>query len=135
MRHSRKRDMILKELRQLDTHPSAAELFDIVRERIPQISLGTVYRNLNQLAETGQILRLSGDGGQARFDGDIHPHHHVRCIHCGRVGDVHDVQINDPTDHVESPDGFEIIGCDIEFLAVCSNCSDRRDLDTDGGAL
>ena len=87
-RMTRQRAVILEELRKVKTHPTADELYSIVRERLPRISLGTVYRNLDFLADTGEIRRLEAAGTTKRFDGDISWHQHVRCIHCGRIGDV-----------------------------------------------
>lgn len=123
MRYSRQRELILAELRKLRCHPSAAELYEIVRREMPSISLGTVYRNLNQLAEAGAVLRLAGGDGEARFDGDVSPHLHVRCVRCGRVGDMHGARIEDPREGVQAPEGFEIIGCQVEFLGICDQCS------------
>ena len=82
-RMTRQRAVILEELRKVKTHPTADELYSIVRERLPRISLGTVYRNLDFLADTGEIRRLEAAGTTKRFDGDISWHQHVRCIHCG----------------------------------------------------
>ncbi|UCD74326.1 MAG: transcriptional repressor [Phycisphaerales bacterium] len=124
-RNTRQRDVILQELCRLTSHPTATDLYDIVRRRLPRISLGTVYRNLDQLAEAGMIRRLEAGGGQARFDGNIEPHHHVRCIHCGRVGDVHDVPTLPGAGDVAAADGYEIISCRVEFLGVCPECREE----------
>lgn len=87
-RHSRQRDIILEEVRRGKTHPSAQEVYDRVRPRLPKISLGTVYRNLEQLAAHGLIRKLELPGDQRRFDGDVSEHYHIRCLVCGRVDDV-----------------------------------------------
>ena len=87
-RVTRQRTVILEELRKLTCHPTADELCDIVRRRLPHISLGTVYRNLDHLAEEGIVLRLDMAGKSKRYDGNIQPHQHVCCIYCGRVADV-----------------------------------------------
>ena len=83
------RQTICEELCKLTSHPTADELYDIVKKRMPQISLGTVYRNLEQLAECGVILKLETAGRQKRFDGNPAPHHHIRCKVCGAVRDLH----------------------------------------------
>lgn len=82
------RQTICEELCKLTCHPTADELYDIVKKRMPQISLGTVYRNLEQLAECGVILKLETAGRQKRFDGNPVPHHHIRCKVCGAVRDL-----------------------------------------------
>lgn len=119
--------MVLEELRKLDTHPTAGELYEIVRQTVPNISLGTVYRNLDQLVEVGLVKRLPGEGGRARFDGDVSSHHHVRCIACGRVSDVHGVRDLEPAGRPKAGDGFRIIGINLEFTGVCPDCAQGRE--------
>ncbi|MDR2745258.1 MAG: transcriptional repressor, partial [Desulfovibrio sp.] len=75
---TRQRSVILEELRKVDTHPTADELYTIVRVRLPHISLGTVYRNLEYLVAAGEIARLESAGTSMRFDGDVSGHQHVR---------------------------------------------------------
>ena len=81
--------MILEELQKLTSHPTAAGLYEIVRRRLPRISLGTVYRNLELLTRLGTIQKLEFGGGEARFDGNVQRHDHVRCVECGRLDDIH----------------------------------------------
>ena len=97
---------------------------------MPRISLGTVYRNLEQLVEAGLIQKLEGGGGQARFDGNIEPHQHVRCIYCGRVADVQGGPTVPAVHNITSAGGYEIISCHLEFIGVCPDC--RRELADDG---
>ena len=128
-RMTRQRAVILDELRKLHTHPTADELFKIVRARLPRISLGTVYRNLDLLADTGQILRLEVAGYTKRFDGNLMPHQHVRCIACGRVADVF------PPLPVPSPEGVAvssfacILSARIEFDGLCQECMEKECMD------
>jgi len=88
-RSSRQRSLILSELRKVTSHPTADEVYDMVRRIMPRISLGTVYRNLDLLVERGMVLRLGAPGGQRRFDGNAEPHPHLRCVVCSRVEDIH----------------------------------------------
>ena len=120
-RMTKQRKVILEELRKLHSHPTADELYDIVRQRLPRISLGTVYRNLDVLAETGEILKLESAGSQKRFDGNNMPHAHIRCIRCGRVGDVMNYNVSVPADEAEAH-GFSITGTRVEFEGVCHHC-------------
>ena len=122
-RMTRQRRVILEELRGVRTHPTADELYAMVRAKIPRISLGTVYRNLDFLAETGEILKLEAAGSTRRFDGTTTPHQHIRCRCCGRVGDV------EPT--LPSPDpaavhatGFTITAARLEYEGICDSCRD-----------
>lgn len=87
-RNTKQRQAILDVLCASKSHPTAAELFQEVRVRVPEISLGTVYRNLDVLAESGQVVRVHDGGHEARFDGNRHPHAHLQCTRCGRLGDV-----------------------------------------------
>lgn len=123
-RMTRQRKIILEELRKLKTHPTADELYEAVRARLPRISLGTVYRNLDVLQENGEVLKLESAGSQKRFDGDISPHYHVRCLRCGRVGDVM-AEVQDVDVRGLRAPGFEITGGTIEFFGICDRCQDQ----------
>lgn len=87
-KRSRQREAIIDFLKTRKDHPTADTVYMNLREKMPNISLGTVYRNLSLLADQGQILRLSCDGKVDRFDGFTHPHYHFMCMDCGAVSDV-----------------------------------------------
>ena len=124
-RMTRQRAVILEELRKNKTHPTADELYSIVRERLPRISLGTVYRNLDFLADSGEIRRLEAAGSTKRFDGDISNHQHVRCIQCGRIGDVMGMH-EAPSVAGMRVEGFSaVLGSRIEYDGICSACGGR----------
>ena len=124
-RNTRQRQVILEELRAVSSHPTAAELYELVRRRLPRISMGTIYRNLDLLAKGGLVNRLEGDGAQARFDGDLEPHCHVRCVHCGVIGDIHNVPDTIPLDEISGWTDFEILGQRLDFIGVCPDCKGR----------
>ena len=125
-RMTKQRAAILEALRSVTTHPTADEVYAMVRETLPHISLGTVYRNLDLLAEAGEILRLEKSGTQKRFDGNTRPHFHVRCERCGKIGDVF-TQI-----HLPACDGLEVEGfaavnyMELVFSGVCWECKAER---------
>ena len=123
-RMTRQRALILSELRKCRSHPTADEIYSMVRVKMPHISLGTVYRNLELLAETNEVLKLEYAGFQKRFDGDIHDHQHVRCMRCGRVADVM-AQVETPVvpENMSVP-GFTVISARVEFFGVCKDCRD-----------
>ncbi|MGJ3524152.1 Fur family transcriptional regulator [Nitratidesulfovibrio sp. D1] len=124
-RMTKQRMVILEELRRVHSHPTADEIYGMVRQRLPRISLGTVYRNLDLLAESGDILKLESAGSQKRFDGNITPHQHVRCTQCGRVGDVMEpVRVPDITG-ARAP-GFIILSGRVEFEGVCEVCASKN---------
>ena len=82
------RHLILQELVKTKTHPSADEIYTNVRQILPRISLGTVYRNLEVLAQLGYIQKIEFAGNQKRFDGNPENHFHIVCIFCQRVDDI-----------------------------------------------
>ncbi len=123
-RMTRQRAVILEELRKLTTHPTADELYQIVRARMPRISLGTVYRNLCFLSDSGTILKLETPGNVKRFDGNVNPHRHIRCVSCGRVADVpgEDCLPDVQSMHVA---GFSrVLSSRIEYDGICQACAD-----------
>jgi Fur family ferric uptake transcriptional regulator len=129
-RHTPQRQVILEELRQLRTHPTATELYALVRERLPRVSLGTVYRNLEVLCEDGQARKLVLAGNDARYDGQVHAHDHIRCLRCGALHDLPagTAQIQMPAGVTAA--GFRIEGYRLEYHGICPACQvavDRGD--------
>lgn len=118
--------MILEELQKLRSHPSATALYEIVRKRLPNISLGTVYRNLDLLARTGAIQKLNTGQNEARYDGITDHHYHVCCGSCGRVDDL----MNAPSDMVDNRigelQGFDILGHQLQFIGICPDCKGKK---------
>lgn len=121
-RSTPQRRIVLEELRKVTSHPTAVELHGMVRHRLPRISLGTVYRNLELLAEQGVVMKLELGGAESRFDGNVAPHHHVRCVRCGRVSDVHGLPESMLREDVAKAAGYRIIGYRLEFIGVCPAC-------------
>jgi Fur family ferric uptake transcriptional regulator len=126
MRMTHQREIILNELRKVRTHPTADELYQLVRERLPRISLATVYRNLEQLASAGMVVKLFGTGNQKRFDGDTTRHHHIRCIKCGRIADIR--LANEPEAEPEVADacGYKVLEKHFDYLGLCPVCSSEE---------
>ena len=118
-RNTTQRKVILEELRRQKTHPTATELYELVRRRLPHISLGTVYRNLELLACNGIIGKIERGREQARFDGFPGDHHHVRCSACGRVEDVHGLSLEHLAGAIAGANGYEITGHTLEFIGLC----------------
>ena len=122
LRMTRQRKVILEELCKMDTHPSADEVYAMVRKRLPRISLGTVYRNLEILSENGEIQKLELGCTLKRFDGTTRDHYHIRCIRCDRVVDA-PVDFDFTMDHeLKSATNFKIIGHKLEFIGICPEC-------------
>ncbi len=121
-RTTKQRRLILEALRNTDRHPTADEIFGLVRSKLPRISLGTVYRNLEVLAEQGLVQRLDGGGRQRRFDARTEDHYHVRCLGCGRVADLPSLRIDIPAREAAAGTDFEVVGFGLEFLGICPVC-------------
>jgi len=125
-RMTKQRQVILEELQKLRSHPTAADLYHIVRKRLPRISLGTVYRNLELLADSGAIQKLHSGGNEARFDLDFHKHYHIYCVRCGRVDDL----LNPPEIRIDesrvTQEGWQIRKHRVEFFGVCPNCRSQQ---------
>lgn len=88
MRYSRQRELILKKVNAMDNHPTAEEIYEAAGKESPGLSLGTVYRNLNMLADAGMVRRVSIPGKADRFDHTLRQHSHRYCMSCGCVEDV-----------------------------------------------
>jgi Fur family ferric uptake transcriptional regulator len=124
-RNTPQRKVILEELQRTTSHPTAGELHQIVRRRVPKISLGTVYRNLDLLAEAGKIQKLDLGGSEARFDAKTDAHYHVRCVRCGRVDDVPGLPADLVGDELARAAGYEMLGHRLEFVGICPQCKTK----------
>ena len=113
------RKVIMEELCSVTTHPTAQDLYDMVRKRIPDISLGTVYRNLDTLSNSGLVLKFE-KAGQRRFDGDMSAHHHIRCIKCGCIDDVPDRIIRNMTlpGYTKKMSNYKVLGYRLDFTGI-----------------
>ena len=122
MRLTSQRQIILEELKKVKSHPTADEMYDMVRKKLPRIGLGTVYRNLELLAKLGIIRKLEVDGKQKRFDGDITPHYHIRCIKCSRVDDIFIKMDRGLEKSAASCCDYKILDHHVQFSGICSKC-------------
>ncbi len=121
IRLTEQRKVILEELKKLDTHPTADEIYFIVKKILPKISIATVYRNLEALSAAGYILTLKTAGNQKRFDGNMREHTHVRCIKCSKIHDI-EGKIKLPQNYKNLKTDFDIIGYNIDLYGICPNC-------------
>jgi len=124
-RHSRQREAIHQALCGRRDHPTAEALHQALKADWPGLSLGTVYRNLARLSETGRALRLPREGAD-RFDGNLEPHCHITCEGCGAVFDL-PCPDWDALDR-QAAAGFagEITGHSLWFAGVCAHCLRAR---------
>lgn len=126
-RMTRQRRVLLEEICKPGRHLTADMILDLVRPKLPKISLATVYRNLETLVEQGLVRKLTMGGGQKHYDGGTHLHYHVRCVRCGKVADVEAEPFGDlNAKALEGSTGFEIFAHELEFEGICDDC---RELD------
>lgn len=122
VRMTKQRQAIVEALRTVTSHPTADQLFEMVRKKLPRISLSTVYRNLEILAAGGVILKMEVAGTQKRFDGTVHRHYHIRCSRCGRLDDVHMPLIANIEETAKKYCQYESVAHNLEFTGICPNC-------------
>ncbi|MDE5966426.1 MAG: transcriptional repressor [Lachnospiraceae bacterium] len=126
LKRSRQREAIIAFLQTRKDHPTADTVYMSLRETMPNLSLGTVYRNLSLLAEQGKILKFSCDGKVDRFDGFVHPHYHFMCVDCGEVSDVEmDMTELLTKAAAEHTDGL-ITGHTVLFKGYCARCRENN---------
>jgi Fur family transcriptional regulator, stress-responsive regulator len=101
-------------------HLAADDVFERARAMLPEVSLATVYNTLGELVEMGELLEITHADGRKRYDPNIAvTHHHLVCVDCGRMLDVH---VDDPRLPAAEQHGFELLGVDVTFRARCPDC-------------
>lgn len=125
-RITRQRQLILEEIKKTDSHPTADQLYQRVRRRLPRISLGTIYRNLEILSEKGLIQKLELGGTQRRYDSEARNHYHIRCIYCDEVKDMPIKPLTDFDKIFSNISDYQILGHRLEFLGICPRCNKKR---------
>ena len=123
MKYSRQRELILNTVLSHPIHPTADELYNKLKENFPNLSLGTVYRNLNLLAEHGEIMKLKMEEGPDRYDGCTKEHFHMECRVCGKVIDL-EISGLDQTFNKAVADVKEhkVEDIKVAFKGVCKDC-------------
>lgn len=121
-RITRQREVILDELRKVVSHPTADDVYRMVRKRLPRVSLGTVYRNLEILSQNGLIRKLEMAGTQRRYDATTANHYHIRCTACGRVEDLPMKPIPSLETGMRNTMGYAVTGHRLELEGICPRC-------------
>ncbi|WP_059003746.1 Fur family transcriptional regulator [Bittarella massiliensis (ex Durand et al. 2017)] len=122
MKYSRQRELVLAEVKSSREHPTADMVYAALKADNPSLSLGTVYRNLNLLAQMGQIHKIGMPGGSDRFDGRTDEHYHMLCQKCGRVYDVQLDTLSELDGQIQSQTGFLVHSHDLIVRGVCRAC-------------
>jgi Fur family peroxide stress response transcriptional regulator len=121
LRFSHQRNIIHQSIKDVSCHPTAQEIFAMVRVEIPNISLGTIYRNLSQLLEHKLIREIQIDG-ISHYDGTITDHHHFHCTKCHSIQDC-DIPDSELMNEVLQTYGGTIEKCEIIFSGICKSCN------------
>jgi Fur family transcriptional regulator, peroxide stress response regulator len=123
------RQVIYREMLLMGGHPSPEAVYERVRQEIPSISLGTVYKNIKTFVDTGLLREVSLHHGSLRLEANFEPHHHLVCTKCREIFDVPEKDLA-PVRHTQFrgilPKGFRIEKISVELLGVCGPCARQR---------
>lgn len=125
IRMTNQRRIILEVLRGTKTHPTADWVYERVRQRLPNISLGTVYSNLRRLTEMGEIMELNYGRSFSRFDGNPENHYHFTCERCGAVSDI-PIELQGGFDEILADAGYKVHHHRLEFYGLCPACRGQQ---------
>ena len=127
IRYSKKREAILNAMRHTDCHPTAEWVYQTLKPEYPDLSLGTVYRNLVFFQEQGVVKSVGVVNGQERFDANVAPHSHFVCIGCGAVIDLHKLKLDDNLDEiVQEQYHFSVQKHELTFFGKCLTCMQNK---------
>lgn len=125
MKYSRQRELIYNAVVDNPIHPTAEEVYGMLKKDNPNLSLGTVYRNLQFLSEKGDINRLSFRDKPDRFDGNTEHHYHGVCVQCEKLVDIFVDYFKDIDNTVQSNSGLKILSHNITFSVICPKCAGK----------
>ncbi len=117
-------DLVRQAVTALD-HPTADEVYEYISGIYPSMGKCTVYRNLNKLADMGELLHISLSDTPDRFDITVKPHYHIICKSCGRLGDAELFKEPELTKELADTHGFKVTGCEILFSGLCAKCANK----------
>ena len=128
IRYSKKREAILNAIRSTTCHPSAEWIYQTLKPTHPDLSLGTVYRNLVFFQQQGQVQSVGVVNGQERFDGNTAPHSHFVCTNCGAVIDLHSIKLDSSlTRDVSEQYGLAVECHELTFYGRCQTCMKQEE--------
>ena len=127
----RKRDAILEYLRGTNAHPSAETIYTDLKPKIPDLAMGTVYRNLTLFKEKGMVSSVATVSGVERFDANTNPHVHFICSNCDAVIDLDDMQVPETLSQLAAKCcGGTVDGCQLSFTGLCRECIENERMET-----
>ena len=122
MKFSRQREIILRHVKNFPVHPTADQVYTALKKENPNLSLGTVYRNLNQLSDAGMLKKIHIADGSDRFDGRTDPQFHMICESCKKVLDIETPEFEDIISEIKQRDGHEITDITLNLRGICRDC-------------
>ncbi|UOW67027.1 Fur family transcriptional regulator [Paraclostridium bifermentans] len=122
MKFSKQRELILNAVKDNTVHPTADFIYDYLKKDNPNLSLGTVYRNLSQLVNHGYIKKVSMPGLPDRFDANVIEHNHMICDVCGNIQDIHSDILKNIPSSISNELDIEITSCTVILHGICKNC-------------
>lgn len=127
MKYSKQRELIRDYVKSVKTHPTAEIVYQELRKEKEDISLGTVYRNLDQLSQAGELLRIKLANTKDRFDGDVSHHYHAICTECGSIEDIFCDYLTEVDHKIASYTDSTIVSHEMIFHTVCKNCKKLKE--------
>ena len=123
MKNTKQKAMIYNAVMQHRCHPTADYIYHLLKPENPNLSLATVYRNLNTFAGDGRIVKISMPNGSDRFDGTLRPHFHMVCEQCGEVTDIDLSLLEHMAEEVYTQSGFSVSYYNLVIYGVCERCT------------
>lgn len=125
-RNTVQKELVYNAVLSLKGHVTAEDVYQYIKVKKPNIGRGTVYRNLNTLADEGAIRRVEIPNGPDRFDFTLENHYHVQCVKCGQVFDVDMDEISDMEKRIKDKHGMNFLSYDLLFKGICEKCEQEE---------
>jgi Fur family transcriptional regulator, peroxide stress response regulator len=125
-KRSRQRERILSILQNTDTHPTASWVYDELKKEFNNLSMGTVYRNINILVDQNLVQKIEAGSSFDRFDANTDVHYHFICRECGCIDDLPLTKMNDLNEMVSRETGYQAESHRLDFYGICPACSKNR---------
>jgi Fe2+ or Zn2+ uptake regulation protein len=127
MRQTRQREIVFRIVASTSIHPTADWIYAEARKQLSNVSLGTVYRNLQVLEREGRVLAIDSWGKPTRYDADVSEHYHFVCLACGAISDLAKPEGGDSrVAPLVATRGYVVTGHTLEFRGYCPKCGDKR---------
>lgn len=128
-RLTKQRKLVLDTLCSTTKHPTAEEIYNLLKEEHPEISLGTVYRNLNVLCEQGLVQKIAGEFSCDRFDATVTPHYHFYCEECGNLYDLEIPYAEELDQKIQGQYKHQVESHSMTFRGTCADCAEKKELE------